>query len=690
MTDFPSNLTNAVDIEKLLSVNNFTSTLSGNLNWSNWTNTLSTLQFDRSKTDFSIIHQAVSDYFKPETFSFEVLCSYPISGQYGFLGRLSFYLLLIFALVLRRHLYLSTAALGTAMTYAATTVVHAFSLLVRYHYQLPDFDETATTWVKKGPRYYGDVDMVPMLPILATAAVMLTPILNFSTVVKENEARSIVVWWGALIFAGLLPVAIVNWRGVFPFFVYGQVATCNIGPHGCNSTSLVNTTNDWSKDFYNKCHCRDTCGSITNLTAPFRHDTSIQVYNISDKVNSLQQSESLWWLYTINILVLVFIGGQGVLGLIEIKLHQTQVRAWMFRHIAGLKPKSQRTLFKEKLSYHLGKGVAAGFYIFSILIATICPLVFISSVVVNEIMAWGYPYGETFDAIGQWGFWVSALFVILAAIVQKYNHAWMESIALGFKTTLRLIKCIFGKDTLRSMPKKEERNKHNSAVENTKAFFTQLAKPFNYIRFTFAAFWDAIRKTWVDFRDWWKDPINHPAQKQSLPIYKIREEFMKEAKHVKRALTHHHEVETSDSSAQALDHHEQTTAHVEDLPPTPPTNTHTIQDSHDRLTQDPHQQRSQISGHTESTDSSSPENNHTNGSPDINTSQAVGQHHSEHLDNPEQSAEAKPAVPRRSSDRPTGPNIATTQGEGMDHANTPGNRGSIRDWGLYEQHRSEL
>ena len=70
------------------------------------------------------------DYlFRPNTFSYSALCAYPISGQYGFLNRLLFYLLMIFALLVRKHTWLVSAALGTAMTYAASAAVHAFALL---------------------------------------------------------------------------------------------------------------------------------------------------------------------------------------------------------------------------------------------------------------------------------------------------------------------------------------------------------------------------------------------------------------------------------------------------------------------------------------------------------------------------------------------------------------------------------
>ena len=102
---------------------------SGNLNHTLWNGTLGTLSFDPSETDYNVIAATVNELFRPEVFSYNQPCAYAISGQYGFLPRLLYYVLLIFALILRKHTWLSPAALGVAMTYAATSSVHAFALL---------------------------------------------------------------------------------------------------------------------------------------------------------------------------------------------------------------------------------------------------------------------------------------------------------------------------------------------------------------------------------------------------------------------------------------------------------------------------------------------------------------------------------------------------------------------------------
>ena len=118
-------------------LNVFTNLTSGippskNLQYSTWNSTTGLENYTYLRFNGDVAWPpavAVDYYFRPNTFSYDATCIYPISGQYGFLNRLLFYLLLVFALAVRKKTWLATAAAGTAMTYAATAAVHAFALL---------------------------------------------------------------------------------------------------------------------------------------------------------------------------------------------------------------------------------------------------------------------------------------------------------------------------------------------------------------------------------------------------------------------------------------------------------------------------------------------------------------------------------------------------------------------------------
>ena len=208
------------------------------------------------------IGKTVDQLFQPSVFSYEQVCVYAISGQYGFLPRLLYYVLLIFCLFLRKHLWLSTAALGAAMTYAATASVHAFALLLRFKYELPSF--TNLDWISPPPDEFGDLDLQAIFPILVAGSIMLTPILSFSTTVRKHEAHSVVIFWGILIFCALVPTFVIVIKDVAPSYALSQVSTCTLDlALGCTYDNLMNNNLGQSLNLYKKCNCTDTCGKIT-------------------------------------------------------------------------------------------------------------------------------------------------------------------------------------------------------------------------------------------------------------------------------------------------------------------------------------------------------------------------------------------------------------------------------------------
>ncbi len=106
----------------------------------------------------------------------------------------------------------------------------------------------------------------------------------------------------------------------------------------------------------------------------------------------------------------------------------------------------------------------------------------------------------------QWSTWVSACFVIIAAIIQKYHHAWLISIKLCCTTIVHISKWICGKESFRKEPK-EMRTKENSVMENTKEFFKQCLKPFTHSRNSIRNTLRELRNYWKEFKEWHSDPF---------------------------------------------------------------------------------------------------------------------------------------------------------------------------------------
>src|SRR5204863_5930148 len=100
-----------------------------------------------------------------------------------------------------------TAALGTAMTYAAVSAVHMLALVTNFGFGTPDDPQG---WNIQSSAAYGDVDVFGIYPILSAAGILLTPILNWSVSVRINEAQMVVVYWGTLVFSALVPAWLLN------------------------------------------------------------------------------------------------------------------------------------------------------------------------------------------------------------------------------------------------------------------------------------------------------------------------------------------------------------------------------------------------------------------------------------------------------------------------------------------------
>lgn len=73
----------------------------------------------------------------------------------------------------------------------------------------------------------------------------------------------------------------------------------------------------------------------------------------------------------------------------------------MFLVLCGRVAHYGRASLASRTRYFLAKAIACIWYIAAWAAAVVCPAVFISSVIIDEIYVWGYPVSEKYDAVGQ-------------------------------------------------------------------------------------------------------------------------------------------------------------------------------------------------------------------------------------------------------------------------------------------------
>ena len=166
---------------------------------------------------------------------------------------------------------------------------------------------------------------------------------------------------------------------------------------GCTFDALYNDgTGIFSSTTYNRCQCNDTCGAVSPNGFPYRHGQSLQAVLTSDRSANLDERSSVIYAFYVNAIILLFILGHGILGLIEASWSQQHVRDTIFRRLSGTTRRSLRRSLVSKFRHYLGKYIAGFFFVSAIVVTILCPPVFISSVIINEIVTWNWPVGYAF------------------------------------------------------------------------------------------------------------------------------------------------------------------------------------------------------------------------------------------------------------------------------------------------------
>lgn len=194
-------------------------------------------------------------------------------------------------------------------------------------------------------------------------------------------------------FAAVIPSLIFTVRGIYPFEVTNQITYCPTNDaNNCTFDDLYNGGfGIYSLTTYNRCQCNDTCGTVVPNGFPFRHGQSLQAVLTSDRSDNLGDKSSVFYAFFVNAIFLVFILSHGILGLIEASWSQQHIRDTIFRRLSGTTRRSLRKNLASKTRHYMGKYTAGFFFVSAIVVTVLCPPVFISSVIINEIVTWNQP-----------------------------------------------------------------------------------------------------------------------------------------------------------------------------------------------------------------------------------------------------------------------------------------------------------
>ena len=150
-----------------------------------------------------------------------------------------------------------------------------------------------------------------------------------------------------------------------------------------------------------RCNCNNTCGAGSPSYAPFRRGQSFQPLLVAERGLKLAGEDSVNNAFIENAVCLCFITVRGIIGLFEVNFTQASLRNKTFLLLSGRTSGRGPVDSNFKARFYFAKVVAACLFLGSVAAAVICPAVFISSIIINEIPVWQFPVGDSFDAIGQ-------------------------------------------------------------------------------------------------------------------------------------------------------------------------------------------------------------------------------------------------------------------------------------------------
>ena len=411
------------------------------------------LSLECSATDLTAVNFTQSVAFDLNTTLLGVPCWYPVSvnlptisldlnqhslqqGDYGRLPRMLFYCVVVFALLASHLEWLVIGALAAAFTYSGSAAIHGCLL----------------TW--RGPAS-GDLDVYALIAILSTSCLVIVPLINWSTTLRnlgsrddqESGARTIIIYWGALVAVGLLSTLTVLWSSAYYVWNFSTLNPITCHPPGSRIIYDAGQKPMWCRfiigiEWVQENGCIDPCqqSSFAFPQAIFRSKTDLQLLSRAQLEATMavidpfpENSFFERYLYFGTILGL-FIIVQGVWAVCFGRRNPRQARNTIYTLLVGLHlgsfPRLLRMNHKASGRWHkrVARYVATIAYLWAVLASILSVLLFLANIVTMEVLLAYYPQSESAAHIGAWSYWASTGLVILAAFIGRFHESVVQRI----------------------------------------------------------------------------------------------------------------------------------------------------------------------------------------------------------------------------------------------------------------------
>jgi hypothetical protein len=362
----------------------------------------------------------------------DVLCAYPLSGQYCYAPRILYYVLIVAAVLIRKHTWLATGAAAYVMTYATAASIHAVILCGLHASSTPLIEDGLITlghanqiWIRARVL---DLDTDATLAIVGVGFLMLLPLAVFSTTFQKSEAKPILAVWGILMLVGTICCLVTLYTvDTTPDGPFRQIRVCT-APKKHSTLSILGSFSqtplrgpEWNSTIYDFFTKQST--ATGDCFYPCVH--SSQMLRSPSDITLIAFPEAkpgsrIYWAFKLlsaivySCVPLYIVGGFVLLAHKHLADRdsgdQPTIRV-IKAHLVALVEK--RLTFKVALEFV--------FWAFQAYALVFAPVVIVFFVAFAEYSLSLDPSSESIRHVGQWQPLVSVGLVLAAALLQKYN-----------------------------------------------------------------------------------------------------------------------------------------------------------------------------------------------------------------------------------------------------------------------------
>ena len=337
------------------------------------------------------------------------ICAYAIDGQYGFLPRVLYYSLIVFALLGRDIWWLIAGALAAVTTYAGSAAIHGMAFAI-----------------SGAPS--GELDSLPLMLIISSGCLAVSPMLNWSATIRKFRTRSILLWWNLLLVVAYYAI-FFSPQGGTGFELPSALSPSSLGPD-CDlswfpdfesSLSSTSITQSFNESFLARYNCTNPCYAQT-ASVLFRDPSTAFLLNVESLFIDEGAAETIFQQAVFPMQEFFTMGVcpfQGAYIFVSGGASPRQARNALFRFIVNRRFwKWWRPL--RSVAVVTGAILAVVLYICAVVTMVLVPPVFILNIVSGELYLTAYPESDPLYGVGQWSPWASIALALLAAVLNRY------------------------------------------------------------------------------------------------------------------------------------------------------------------------------------------------------------------------------------------------------------------------------